>query len=274
MPRLLGKLVKQAERMVSDVAIGKGADIASKRQATLLFLYVKSTKTAGSINSLLQGRRWEDALILLRSLLENLICYRWLKMNGDAAVVRFARFECVAKLSEHIKSREATIFKRDPEEFDYLAAQAEIEQELMRLNEMLKSLEPTFDLEKQKDLDSKGLWAGQSVRQMAEEIDKSNSTRDLTWTYDIPFAVGSEFVHPNPAVIWSYLRITNGRMIPLFKATEGWGHEIDVLACHTLFEMARFANEDFQLGKSKLVQQLRSDLERLGRREVRKQHRF
>jgi peroxiredoxin family protein len=267
MRRLLRRFTKHAQRILSDRSIEDSSDLASLRQKALLFLYVKSTKTAASIRLLLLKRRWEDAMILLRSLLENLICYQWLRMRGDPAIVRFARFECVTKLREHKKSREATIFKRNAEEFDYLAAQANIEQELMNWNDQLKTLEPAFDLKTQEDLDNRGLWGGRNIRQMAEEIDRTNSLKDLTWIYDIPFGLGNEFVHPNPATVRSYLKTSNRLFIPVFKTTHEWQYEIQVLTCQTLLEMMRLADGDFHLGKSELDQQLSRDFESLLRKK-------
>jgi hypothetical protein len=172
-------LLTQESETLTNQEIVITNDIQYYKASAVFFLFVKSVKTFRSIVLLLKNGRDEDAKILLRTLMENRLTSFWLQLKGDAAFLRYRRYELVTKLKDHKKSLWQTIVKRDPEEFDYLVDQTEAEAQLNAINDQLIKLDPSFDLEEQEKIyDEKGWWAGVNTTQIAEEVSKSFKRKD------------------------------------------------------------------------------------------------
>lgn len=219
-----------------------------------MFLLVKAVKTSRSILLLLNHSRFEDSFVLLRTLAETFIVYKWIKKEGNRAVIRFARQEAISKIKNHNRSRTKTIYKRDSD-FDYLSKQTEDEEQLKGQNKLLKEYEPEFDLEKQKEMDKVDRWAGISLREMSESLSK-DSAGNLNWLYHIPFTMCSQYVHPDPVTVWNYIHENGNEVKPELEKTDD-GLEVFLLSVNILLSFFYEANNDFALSSDETVTQLR-----------------
>jgi hypothetical protein len=237
----------------------KTNDLNYYRGLAISFLFVKSIKTFRSLIILLENKKHEDAQILLRSLIENQIVSRWLQLKGDVGFLKFWRCEVVSKIRQHHKSLWETQVKRDQSEFDYLLAQADVENELKKIDDMIKEIEPSFDRTRQEELDKKGWCAGINVKTMAGELSELSKDPDWRWKYDIPYDATTQYVHPNPIIIGDFL-FDNGIIVKpkICESTDIVA--VSALASQIVIRMIENFNDRFNLGKNNIIEKLNNEL--------------
>jgi hypothetical protein len=224
------------------------------------FLFVKSTKTYQSIIVLIENKKYEDAQVLLRSLVENQIVLMWLQSKGSVGYLKFWRYEIISKLKQHHKSLWETLTRRDSTEFDYLKAQVNAEETLKTLDNKIKELDNSYHKNKQEEYDKKNWWAGININEMAKELSKLSNNADWKWKYNIPFDETSHYIHPNPVVISDFLKIDDNIIKPNYDEHPDSFLESS-LAAHIMLEMADNFNTLFNLNKKNIVVELRNDLD-------------
>ncbi len=156
----------------------------------VFFHYVKAISLLDAIQILTQKNKTNEAGIILRSLLNLFINFKWLTLtDSDKRMQRYADFEIISK-------------KRKMDLAGVLSADEEEKQKTKEIENQHKVIIEKYSLNP-KDWKSMTQWSGKSIRQMAIDV-------DLLADYEKVYSYLSFEEHTDPSTITNYIsRSTN-----------------------------------------------------------------
>lgn len=144
----------------------------------LLLFFIRSVKTFNAIRFLCRAGYGQDVAVLLRSLLENLICIKYILSDQDNAnekAVRFVDYKWVVLKRQWSQRSRKQLSDEERPELDFVQRQFE-------------GFKKKYGVISDKALLT---WSGKSIRDMAQSVDKA-----LLDEYENNFRMCSRFSHP------------------------------------------------------------------------------
>ena len=109
----------------------------------------------------------------------------------------------------------------------------------------------------------KGWWAGISTGSMATEISVHSQDSYFKWLTNIPYSIGSEYVHPNPRAIWEYLKINCGKVMADFSPDDGKIMDVGIIASECMLDLMKNFDRSFILGRENIIKELESHFQQV-----------
>ena len=199
-------------------------------------LTFKAIKTHRAIECLLEFGFVEDAVVLMRALLEIVINLLYIGREPESRATLYAEYDYVLRWQGH---RAAEAVYGDEYSRQLASRQAEID-ELRREYERVKCNYP-----------DKYRWSGESVRKMAEEVGGEKA-------YLSAYRMHSELVHSAPTTMNRYVTASEGGLlIDLDPKSEEEHGSLLCELCELSLCVMRVFNEVFQLGNDAMLDELR-----------------
>jgi len=212
---------------------------------TVLF-FAKSRKTYWA-TSVLAGKGFgEDAGILLRSLLENLIDLYWISIEPQERSKRFLDFASFTYGEGLKKLTEDKLYTHRGEQIP-----AEIMEEALNdYNKINKQLLKSF-LKYRK-------WTPMGRREMAKEIDKTTHKNDFLLLYNKAYWLLSNTVHPNPFTLDDFIEPVGNKLALRTQPSQRHIANWLILGFHLFLKIVDKVNEVHKLGVEENVKNLGS----------------
>ncbi len=226
---------------VDDKFKPKLTDWKTALRVVSLFLFAKSTKTFRALTVLCSKGYGEDAVILARSILENLICLTYIQKDESqhrAELFMYHSFIDHKEKAEQIKDDycikeyiEQTNVKLDDDfEGNYNKAIKMRKDECEKIKKTQKYKVDRYS------------WSGLSIRDMAIETELKD------FYYDQVYWLISQFSHPNPSASYTYLKIKEDGLNIIDKPNEKWVKQALTLGFDCYLKIILLVNEVFSLG--------------------------
>lgn len=237
----------------------KNIDMKDFLQHVSIFLFAKSTKTFRALIVLCSEGYGQDAAILARSMLENIINLAYInkddKQNRAKLFITYSLINREGKVGQ-IKSNQnlrkyynKDIEKKFMQKFGkYLSEAKEIRDKEYKKIKKIKG----------KNKISKYSWSHLSIKEMIKEFDNEKCEFENLY-YNQVYWLVSQFSHPDINSSVNYVEEKNGSILVKDMPNNNWVEQSLVLGFDYYSKILRLINEIFELGLDSKIKVLEEE---------------